>query len=164
MKIKALTIAAMMVVAAIALVGCTTTTTPAATATPAPAATEAPAATATPAPVMTEAPVATATPAPVVTQAPAPAVTEAPAPAVTAAAASAQLELTVEELAAYNGQGGKPAYVAISGVIYDVSNVGAWKNGKHNGYEAGKDLTDVIAKAPHGESVLKDLKVVGKLK
>ena len=151
MKIKTLTIAAMLVVAAVALVGCSAPA-PAPTATPA-AATEVPA-------VVTEAPA----PA-VVTEAPAPAVvTEAPAPAVTAAAAPAQLELTADELAAYDGKDGKPAYVAVNGVIYDVTNVPAWTNGMHKGNTAGKDLTDVITKAPHGDSVLKNLTVVGKLK
>lgn len=146
MKIKALTIAAMLVVAAVALVGCSA---------PAPAPTAAPAV-ATEAPAVTEAPVAA-------TEAPATAATEAPA--VTAAAAPAQLELTVDELAAYNGKDGKSAYVAVKGVIYDVTNVAAWKDGMHkNGLTAGKDQTDMITKSPHGEAVLAKLPVVGKLK
>jgi predicted heme/steroid binding protein len=157
MKIKTLVIAAMMVVAALALAGCTTGTTPAATATP--AATEAPVATATPA--ATEAPVATATPA--ATEAPAGAATPAATEAAEAAA-PAQLELTADELAAYDGKDGKPAYVAVDGVIYDVTDVPQWANGTHNGNTAGKDLTDVIKSAPHGESVLAKLTVVGKLK
>ena len=152
MKIKALTIAAMLIVAAVALVGCSA---------PAPAPTAAPAA--TEAPAVTEAPVA-ATEAPAAaTVAPA-AATEAPAPAVTAAAAPAQLELTVDELAAYNGKDGKPAYVAVKGVIYDVTNVPAWKDGVHKGNTAGMDVTDLIANAPHGESVTANLTAVGKLK
>ena len=40
---------------------------------------------------------------------------------------------TAEELAKYNGQDGNPAYVAIDGTVYDVSNVPAWRNGKHHG-------------------------------
>ncbi len=150
MKIKTLTIAAMLIVAAVALTGCAGPATPATTATPAPAA--------------TDASVATPTPVPVVTEPPVPAETEASAPEATAASAPAQVELTVEELAAYDGQNGKPAYVAVNGVIYDVTNVPAWKNGTHNGYQAGKDLTDVIGTAPHKDSVLKNLTVVGKLK
>ena len=67
---------------------------------------------------------------------------------------------TREELAKFNGQNGQPAYVAISGTVYDVSN----KGGKHHGNEAGHDLTDVLYnKSPHGDKVLKDLPVVGKL-
>ncbi len=74
------------------------------------------------------------------------------------------LELTVEELAAYDGKNGNPAYVAVDGVIYDVTDGPQWANGTHNGNTAGKDLTDVIKSAPHGESVLAKLTVVGKLK
>lgn len=91
----------------------------------------------------------------------------APAPTENAASASpsAQLELTAEELAAYNGQNGQPAYIAVDGVIYDVTNVPQWKNGGHNGFSAGKDLTNEIKTvSPHGVSKLKGLPVVGKLK
>jgi len=70
---------------------------------------------------------------------------------------------TLLDLAKYDGIDGKLAYVAINGVVYDVTNEKGWKNGEHQGYSAGKDLTDVISKSPHGESVLKDLTAVGKL-
>lgn len=55
----------------------------------------------------------------------------------------AEKTFTREELAKFNGQNGQPAYVAISGTVYDVSNKAAWKGGKHHGNEAGQDLTDV---------------------
>ena len=75
-----------------------------------------------------------------------------------------QLVLTLEELAKYNGKDGQPAYVAVDGVIYDVSDKPAWKNGEHNGYSAGQDLTEIIkTKSPHGVSKLSGLPVVGKL-
>lgn len=75
-----------------------------------------------------------------------------------------ELELTVEELAKYDGSDGNPAYIAIEGIIYDVSSVKAWFNGKHNGYTAGKDLTTEMKDlSPHGLSKLKGLDVVGKL-
>lgn len=77
---------------------------------------------------------------------------------------SPQLELTLEELAAYNGKEGKPAYVAVDGIIYDVSGSSRWKNGEHNGYSAGQDLTDIIKnKSPHGVSVLSRMPAVGKI-
>jgi len=67
------------------------------------------------------------------------------------------------ELAKFNGQDGQPAYVAIAGVVYDVSGVEAWAGGKHNGNFAGQELTSVIdVKSPHGRKVLKNLPVVGK--
>lgn len=76
-----------------------------------------------------------------------------------------KLELTVEELAQYNGKDGNPAYIAVDGVIYDVSDVPQWKDGEHNGFSAGNDLTEEIKTiSPHGVSKLKGLPVVGALK
>ena len=75
-----------------------------------------------------------------------------------------QLELTLEELAEYNGKDGSPAYIAIDGIIYDVSGSSRWKDGEHNGYSAGQDLTEAIkGKSPHGASVLTRMPVVGKI-
>lgn len=74
-------------------------------------------------------------------------------------------DMTLAELKKFNGQNGNPAYVAVKGVIYDVSNVKEWQNGIHkNGIKAGADLTKMIGDSPHGESVLKNLPVIGKLK
>jgi len=42
------------------------------------------------------------------------------------------------ELAKYNGQAGQPAYVAVDGVVYDVTGVAAWADGKHHGNLAGQ--------------------------
>ncbi|MEL7610315.1 MAG: cytochrome b5 domain-containing protein [Bacillota bacterium] len=72
--------------------------------------------------------------------------------------------LTPEELAQYDGKNGNPAYIAVDGVIYDVTNVPQWKDGEHNGFSAGNDLTDAIKNvSPHGVSKLKSVPVVGKL-
>ncbi|MEA4913906.1 MAG: cytochrome b5 domain-containing protein [Christensenella sp.] len=80
------------------------------------------------------------------------------------AAANGTLELTLDQLKQYDGKNGNPAYVAVDGVIYDVTNVKAWKNGDHNGYSAGNDLTDIIKnKSPHGVKNLEGLPIVGKL-
>jgi predicted heme/steroid binding protein len=71
---------------------------------------------------------------------------------------------TLDELKTYDGQNGNPAYVAIDGIVYDVTNVEEWANGKHkNGLVAGADLTSALADSPHGDKVLKDLPIVGKL-
>lgn len=98
------------------------------------------------------------------------AATEAPAAAEPTAAADAAeptaalLQLTLEELKQYDGQNGNSAYVAVDGVIYDVTNVPEWKDGKHNGYTAGQDLTDIIKnKSPHGLAKLQGVPVVGEL-
>ncbi|MFC6180941.1 cytochrome b5 domain-containing protein [Lactiplantibacillus daowaiensis] len=67
------------------------------------------------------------------------------------------------ELAKYDGQNGQPAYVAIDGVVYDVTGVDAWAGGKHHGNLAGQELTKVIDEhSPHGRKVLQNLPVVGK--
>ncbi len=72
---------------------------------------------------------------------------------------------TKEELSRYNGSEGKPAYVAVDGIVYDVTPVKAWKKGKHKGrHTAGTELGEAIKKkSPHGVKVLKKLKVVGRL-
>lgn len=71
---------------------------------------------------------------------------------------------TLDELSEYDGKDGNPAYVAVDGVVYDVSDIGVWADGEHfSGVEAGQDNTDMIGQSPHGESVLEDLPVVGTL-
>lgn len=73
-------------------------------------------------------------------------------------------EFTLEELAKFNGKDGNKAYVAVDGIVYDVTDVPPWKGGDHNGYEAGKDLTEEIkTKSPHGVGKLEGVPVVGKL-
>jgi len=68
-------------------------------------------------------------------------------------------EWTVEKLAQYDGKNGQPAYIAVSGIIYDVTSV--WNNGSHQGYQAGTDLTAAFAASPHSMSTLNGLPVVG---
>ena len=61
-------------------------------------------------------------------------------------------EFTLEELAQYNGLNGKPAYVAVKGVVYDVTNAKLWRAGAHSPIGeknvAGQDLTAKLAGAP----------------
>lgn len=73
------------------------------------------------------------------------------------------LQLTVEQLVMYNGEDGNPAYIAVNGVIYNVTDVSAWSGGSHNGGVAGTDVSNLIGNAPHGESVLEDLVIVGEI-
>ena len=53
-----------------------------------------------------------------------------------------QKEFTLEELSQYDGSNGKPAYVAIEGIVYDLSKESTWAGGTHFGLTAGKDLTE----------------------
>ena len=86
------------------------------------------------------------------------------AAASASAAASGQLTLTKAQLAQYNGQNGQPAYVAVNGVIYDVSAIPQWAGGQHQGgHSAGQDLTNELAKSPHGAAILSKCPIVGKL-
>lgn len=78
---------------------------------------------------------------------------------------TSEVSLTLEELKQYDGQNGNPAYVAVDGVIYDVSNVRKWKDGKHEmGVTAGQDLSELINQSPHGKAILSEAPVVGKIK
>lgn len=70
---------------------------------------------------------------------------------------------TFQELSKYDGKGGNPAYVAVNGNVYDVTNNAAWAAATHFGLTAGKDLTDEFASCHAGQSILNKLKVVGKL-
>lgn len=86
-------------------------------------------------------------------------------PSTNSTTTTKSMDMTLKELAKYNGQNGNPAYVAVNGVIYDVSNAKDWKNGVHKGgVKAGLDQTNMIGQSPHGTSVLKELPVIGKLK
>lgn len=74
-------------------------------------------------------------------------------------------EFTPEELAEFNGQDGKPAYVAYGGKVYDVSQSRMWRNGQHmKRHDAGADHTEVFAQAPHGPEVLERVIQAGTLK
>lgn len=74
-----------------------------------------------------------------------------------------QQTFTIEELGKFNGKNGKPAYVAVKGKVYDVTESSQWLEGDHLGHEAGQDLTMAMDIAPHGEEVMEKMKVVGVL-
>ena len=70
---------------------------------------------------------------------------------------------TLDELAQYDGKNGNDAYVAVDGIVYDVTNAAKWQNGNHYGVQAGTDCTTAISRSPHGSSVLDGLLIVGTL-
>lgn len=77
-----------------------------------------------------------------------------------------ELELSLDELLKYDGSNGKPAYVAIDGIIYDVSDQKSWNEGTHYGLVAGRDLTEEFNSCHEEEknNIISKLTPVGKLK
>ncbi|BBJ27711.1 DUF2231 domain-containing protein [Athalassotoga saccharophila] len=74
-------------------------------------------------------------------------------------------EFDEKSLARYNGKDEKQIYIAYKGKVYDVTESKMWKTGTHmNRHFAGKDLTDQLSAAPHGEEVFSKFKVVGTYK
>lgn len=73
------------------------------------------------------------------------------------------LELTLDELAQFDGNDGNKAYIAVDGIIYDVTDHPQWTSGTHRGqFEAGKDYSEEIREIPrHGTSNLDQAEVVG---
>ncbi|MCX7709127.1 MAG: hypothetical protein N2484_04690 [Clostridia bacterium] len=74
---------------------------------------------------------------------------------------------TREELAQFDGKNGRKCYVALYGVVYDLTDVKGWKKGSHgHGIIGGKDWTALFEKhAPKSHKnpeFLKKLPVVGK--
>lgn len=65
---------------------------------------------------------------------------------------------TLTQLAKYNGQNGNPAYVAVSGKVYDLSSV--FQNGAHYSHYAGTELTNAFL-SYHASRVLEKYPVVG---
>lgn len=72
--------------------------------------------------------------------------------------------MTREELAQFDGRDNREAYVAVAGTIYNVTASSHWKNGNHEGiHQAGQDLTEAIAAAPHVKTIIERFPVVAKL-
>ncbi len=64
-------------------------------------------------------------------------------------------------LSGFDGKEGRPAYIAYNDKVYDVTGLPLWEDGLHMKHLAGTNLTDPLAKAPHGAEKLETLRVVG---
>jgi len=71
---------------------------------------------------------------------------------------------TMEEIAQFDGKEGRPAYIVVDGIVYDVTNVGPWRSGTHFGFASGGDVTEALKNAaPHGANMLNQAEIVGKI-
>ena len=67
-----------------------------------------------------------------------------------------------EELKQYDGQGGKPTFIAFNGKVYDVSSSSSWSGGSHMGrHNRNDNLAEAIKRAPHGDEVFAKVKQIG---
>ncbi len=86
------------------------------------------------------------------------------APVVRAEQSVPDRKFSEMELRQYNGERGRPAYIAYNGVVYDVTNAPNWRGGMHRDlHYSGLDLTRSLHKAPHSESVFQRVPPVGRL-
>lgn len=71
---------------------------------------------------------------------------------------------TRDQLAAFTGRNGNPAYVAVGGTVYDVTDAAGWSLATHFGLTAGRDLTAEFTSC-HGaqQYILSLLRPVGRL-
>lgn len=80
------------------------------------------------------------------------------------APSSSSENLSLGDLAAYDGQEGRSAYFAYKGEIYDATDNRLWKSGSHMGrHQAGTDLTEALTQAPHGEDQVLRLPKIGRV-
>jgi len=74
-------------------------------------------------------------------------------------------EFDIAELEKFDGNDGRPVYVAYKGKVYDISDSKLWRNGLHmKRHHAGRDMTVDIQGAPHEPDVLERFPQVGTLK
>lgn len=79
-----------------------------------------------------------------------------------------KINLTLDQLAEFDGLDGRPAYVAANSIIYDLTSSRLWRGGEHDpGHgkiKAGQDLTGTLFnESPHGMKNLDRYPVVGNL-
>lgn len=71
---------------------------------------------------------------------------------------------TLRELAYFDGTMGKPAYVAINGIVYDVGHNPKWREAMYRGLIAGRDLTSQVRNSQELSKQLSKVPKVGILK
>ncbi|MBU5454702.1 cytochrome b5 domain-containing protein [Caproiciproducens sp. MSJ-32] len=75
------------------------------------------------------------------------------------------INLSREELKIYDGEEGRPAYIVVDGIVYDVTESEEWKYAKYLGARAGKDYTELFKKGKEEcMPMLSNFKVIGVIK
>ncbi len=72
------------------------------------------------------------------------------------------MEISPQELAQFDGKDGRPAFVAVNNIIYDMSDFPFWAEGMHFGILAGTDATEDF-RTCHSHTILERLIPVGRL-
>ena len=75
-------------------------------------------------------------------------------------------QISLSLLRRNNGDRSAPKWVAVHGIVYDVTDCPKWKNEMHEHLHfPGQELTEELAEAPHSESVFSHpcVKVIGRL-
>ncbi|AQR95299.1 cytochrome b5 domain-containing protein [Clostridium saccharoperbutylacetonicum] len=72
-----------------------------------------------------------------------------------------QKEFDLEDLEQYDGKNGKPAYVSIEGIVYDISNESIFGEIKNKESLAGKDLTELFSLSLKINTIINIAPVVG---
>jgi len=73
-------------------------------------------------------------------------------------------KITQSDLSKNDGKEGRQAYVAVDGKVYDVGSSDLWALGSHmQQHQAGADLSEELARAPHGTEVFERMKLAGEL-
>ncbi len=63
------------------------------------------------------------------------------------------------DLKSFDGKNGAPEYIAINGIVYDITGVHLFREGKHHGVTAGNDVSTLFV---HKPNILNRLRVVGR--
>ena len=72
---------------------------------------------------------------------------------------------TKEQLSEYDGQNRTKIYIAVDGIVYDVTDKDTWSGGRYYGVAAGKDLTNYFNNCHKNQrDILNKLEIVGRLK
>jgi membrane-associated progesterone receptor component len=89
-------------------------------------------------------------------------------PSSTSTTSAGEPTFTLDDLAQFDGKDGRAAYVAVDGVVYDLTGSRSWPDGNHSrcslGAVAGKDLSEEIKSAPSNmRALLAMAPIVGKM-